>query len=219
MGANTLYQSLIQSGVVGSLGQTIFTLTDISTIVSEVSVIGYVIQDWLKDYMRQNNIHYRSSSNSQDFPDFYMHLTEDTTDLLEVKCFTNSPNFDIANYDSYVRSLITDAYRLDANYLIFKYSVKNQGIIVDSIWLKKVWEICSPSNRTPVKLQIKQSVVYNIRPAVWYSNKTKFKPFLTRRDFVTALASVVNLKSPPNIQKNWFSNVEKNYLFHTGNTL
>ena len=63
---------------------------------------------------------YSVPDNTQEFPDFIIH-NEDFDELLEVKCFTDSPNFDVANFSAYCRSLVTKAKRLNSKYLIFEY--------------------------------------------------------------------------------------------------
>lgn len=202
-----LYQKLMQTWVVWAKGETYFTLNGIETIVNDSSIIGNVIQEWLKSFMLENKIPFRTISNTQEFPDFLMWDT-DIQDLLEVKCFKKSPNFDIANFLAYARSLLLKPYRLNADYLIFEYLEVHWGIIIKNIWLKKVWEICGASERSPLKIQWKQGVPVNIRPAVWYSQRTNFPPFTSRKDFIHALKKVIDTSTITNsIQKNWETNV------------
>ncbi|MEK7068973.1 MAG: NgoBV family restriction endonuclease, partial [Patescibacteria group bacterium] len=68
--------------------------------------------------MNVNKIYHRSHENSQMSPDFFLSKS-DETDLLEVKTFdyAESPNFDVANFDAYVRDLREKSFRLDADYL------------------------------------------------------------------------------------------------------
>jgi type II restriction enzyme len=220
MNATVLRQTLFSQGIFNGLGITNFNLLGINIIVQDPSIVGNVIQEWLMNFMNQNSIAYRLKPNTQEFPDFLMHTSRNDVDLMEVKCFTKSPNFDVANYEAYVRSLTVNAYRLDADYLIFEYSTSSNGIQIKNIWLKKVWEICGPSARSPVKIQWKQSSPVNIRPATWYSSKAKFKPFNTRLDFVKALEQVVNTSGiSSTIQKNWYKNVSSLYTQQTGNML
>jgi type II restriction enzyme len=167
--------------------------------------------------MIEKNISFRVKDNTQEFPDFLMDDKSDRHDLLEIKCFKNSPNFDVANFDAYCRSLREAAYRLDANYLIFKYENSDDGVLViKNIWLKKVWQICSKSARSAIKIQWKQSVPVNIRPATWYSTTTKNQVFETRADFIAALNKVVNTNAPPDIQNKWQNTVENNYKQQIG---
>ena len=151
---------------------------------------------------------------------YFPSLPLGTVNLLEVKAFTRSPNFDVANFSAYARSLRTHAYRLDAKYLIFKYTPTATGVVIDNVWLKNVWEICSDSKRSPVKIQWKQGDPVNIRPATWYSAKSKFTPFETRKEFVDSLSQVIGMaRIDQNIQRNWHNVVSENYTATTGNIL
>jgi len=220
MSALLLFNALNNSNIVGATGHTVFELQGLRTQITGSSVVGNIIQEWLAVYMAANNIAYRVAANTQEFPDYFLNPSSDVVDLLEVKCFTKAPNFDVANFKAYARSLLEYAYRLDSDYLIFEYRIVAGVLIVKNLWLKKVWEICSASDRSAVKIQWKQSVPVAIRPAVWYANRSSFPPFSTRRDFVMALSVVVNTAGvSPNIQKNWFKRVEQVYQRQTGNIL
>jgi len=221
MPANTLYQTLVKENIIGSQGCIKFTLNDIGVDIQDVSVVGNILQEWLGHFMQDKNIYYREKSNTQEFPDFLLDPDNSNThNFLEVKAFTGSPNFDVANFSAYARSLRENAFRLDAKYLIFKYSPSEKGIIIDNIWLKNVWEICSPSARSPIKIQWKQGVPFNIRPATWHSQRAKYKPFESRKEFIESLSHVIGMAGiDQSIQKNWLKVVSENYQFHTGQEL
>lgn len=221
MSSKKLFDVIDKLDICGKDGTMYFELSQIKTIISNNSVVGDVIQEWLKFFMNSQNIKFRVPNNTQEFPDFYMDENDDRVDLMEVKCFTVSPNFDIANFLSYCTSLTNSPYRLDSNYLIFEYSrLHNDKIRIKNIWLKKIWEICCPSDRTPIRLQIKKGQIYNIRPATWYSDKTTFKPFKTRLEFVNALKLVLDThSSADNLRKNWITNIKHLYKEQTGNDL
>jgi hypothetical protein len=216
MKSQKLFQALQDKGIVGAHGKTTFSLGGITTPAKDISVIGNLIQDWLVQFMHQNKINFTQPSNSQEFPDFY--LSKSTTEhLLEVKCFTRSPNFDIANFNAYCRSLRTHAHRLDADYLIFKYVAHEDYIEIQNIWLKKVWQIASRMERSELKIQWKQNQAVNIRPALWYSDKTEFPVFESRLAFVRAIEKVQNTQTTA--VKTWFKDVSTNYQATTGRTL
>jgi hypothetical protein len=214
--AQSLFDKLNVEHVVGSQGQVSFELAGITTPANDISVIGNLVQDWLAQFMRHHHINFSTPVNSQNFPDFYLSKSE-TANLLEVKCFTHSPNFDIANFSAYCRSLLTDAYRLDADYLIFKYKPIEGGIEIENIWLKKVWEIASAMERSAVKIQWKQNQAVNIRPGVWYSSKTAFPCFASRLTFVQAIATVQDTQAYRT--PNWLKLVKANYKETTGRDL
>lgn len=220
MSAEKVYQKLMQTGIISAKGEVCFELHGIKTIIHNSSIVGNVIQEWLKSFMDKHNIPYRLKPNTQEFPDFLMNEHSDEVDLLEVKCFKKSPNFDVANLQAYARSLLNKPYRLNANYLIIEYIDVHGGIVIKNIWLKKVWEICCASERSPLKTQVKQGFPYNIRPATFYSKRLKYDVFKTRRDFVLALKSVIDVvPSMNNIQKDWYKKVSELYKQQTGHDL
>ncbi|MGB4812582.1 MAG: NgoBV family restriction endonuclease [Methylophilaceae bacterium] len=221
MSAKALFNQLLDSGIIGASGETYFELHGLKTQVRDSSIVGNVIQEWLKLFMANNKIPYRLKQNSQEFPDFLMHATRHDIDLLEVKCFKKSPNFDVANFSAYCRSLLSHPYRLDSDYLIIEYQENNDGsILIKRAWLKKVWQICSGSERAQIKAQWKQGTPVNIRPATFYSNKAKYQPFQTRKEFVQALKTIIDVNPTMNhIQKDWFNKVSELYRAQTGNDI
>lgn len=220
MSAVKLYDKLIASGIVGASGTTYFELHGIKTLVQDNSVIGNIIQEWLASFMKQHKIKFSVPDNSQEFPDYFVDESNGDHGLLEVKCFKKLPNFDIANFMAYCRSLSEEPRRLDAQYLIFEYAPSQSGIVIKRVWLKKVWEITCASERSAVKIQWKQNQAVNIRPATWYSQSSSYPPFATRKDYVLALKKVLDT-SPAggDWRKNWFKGVDKKYQEQTGQSL
>ena len=67
-----------------------------------------------------------------------------------------------------------------------------EGIVtIENCWLKKIWEISSPSDKWPIKVQDKKGIIFNIRPSTWYSNKKDYKTFECLEDFLSALEEVI----------------------------
>lgn len=221
MKPSKLFELLKQEKIIGAKGEIFFKMQGVMTPVNDSSVVGNIIQDWLKGFLEANKIDFKIKLNTQEFPDFMLDKDSDLKGLLEVKCFKKSPNFDVANFKAYARSLLSHAYRLDADYLIFEYVVLDEGgIKIKNMWLKKVWEICTDSERSPLKIQWKQSSPDNIRPATWYSKKAKYKPFKSRLDFVEAIKKVVDMSgSTSGIQNKWIDKVKTNYKKFTGSNL
>jgi type II restriction enzyme len=221
MSAKILFDKLHNAGIIGASGETYFELHGLKTQVRDSSVVGNIVQEWLKLFMESNGIAFRLKKNTQEFPDFLMHPTKDDVDLLEVKCFKKSPNFDVANLAAYCRSLLSNAYRLDSDYLIIEYQENDDGtILIKRAWLKKAWEICTNSERASIKTQVKQGFPYNIRPATFYSAKAKYKPFKSRLELVQALKTAIDaIPNMNNIQKDWFKKVSALYKAQTGNEL
>jgi type II restriction enzyme len=180
--AEQIYKMLINNGITESVGNIKFDFLDVSVNIQEKSAIGDLFQEWFAKWLETNNIQYITPSNTQEFPDFFLDSISNTKNLLEVKTFdyNRSANFDVANFEAYCRSLRTKAYRLDADYLIFAYLLVDGQFKIEKLWLKKIWQITGNSDKYPVKCQIKQEVIYNIRPVAWYSLKAKFQPFNNR---------------------------------------
>jgi NgoBV restriction endonuclease len=133
MSAAQLFYALTDAKLVGATGRTVFELNGIKTPINDPSVVGNIIQEWLGAFMQQHKIAYREQPNTQEFPDFYLHPNRNDTDLLEVKCFHSSPNFDIANFLAYCESLTTAPYRLDADYLLIEYEPTPAGVTIKQI--------------------------------------------------------------------------------------
>lgn len=181
--------SLLKSkGLVGAEGTIRLELLDTKVNVNDKSATGNLIQEWLGQWMSLNGVYNRGNDNTQAFPDYYL-SEEDVTNLLEVKTFdyVNSPNFDVAQFDAYVRSLRTKAYRLDADYLILGYSLSNGVIKINDVWLKKIWEITCDSGAYALRTQVKQGKIHNIRPYNFKTMSNGRQPFMGRVEFIKAI--------------------------------
>lgn len=221
MSAQSLFNALKEKNIIGSHGTVYFEMQNSKCVIKDSSIVGNVIQSWLQDFMNKNSINYRTVDNTQEFPDFYLSQDKNDVELLEVKCFTRSANFDVANFLSYCHSILDKPYRLNADYLIFEYAVSESGIIIKNIWLKKVWEICGGSDRSAIKIQWKKGQSYNIRPANWYGKgRIKYPPFSSRLEFVKALQMVLNThSSADSLRKNFTQNVRKLFKAQTNEDL
>ena len=199
------------------IGSVEIKLGNISAKYNGKDAIGDLLQEWLGKWFDSMNYFYRTKPNSQEFPDFLLSDRDDEGHL-EIKTFNAdaSPAFDIANFDSYCTSLLDFPERLDADYLILSYKMVASELRIDNVWLKKVWEISSPSGPNDIKVQTKRGQIYNIRPCTWYSNKLKFQPFVSKLDFLNALAKTQQHYPQCNIYKNnWAQRVKDKYLKKT----
>jgi len=221
MSAQLLFNTLKSKNIIGSCGVMYFEIHNSRYKIDDNSIVGNVIQSWLQSFMKANNIYYRLVENTQQFPDFFLNQVRNDIDLLEVKCFTKSANFDIANFLAYCHSILQNPYRLNADYLIFEYATSDNGITIKNIWLKKVWEICGASDRSGVKIQWKKGQSYNIRPANWHGKgKIKYPPFLSRLEFIKALQTVLNTHSSADLlRKNFLQNISGLFKEQTGEDL
>lgn len=225
MTAKDVYGLLSKSGMTSSKGRMIFRFMDFSAKVTGKSGVGYAFQEWLEKWLAKQGVKVKKKKNSQDWPDFSLDPDENNTKgVVEVKTFDmeKAPHFDIANFDAYRRSLISDAYRLDADYLIFGYKLSKNGVfIIENLWIKKVWEIATTSKAWPLNCQVKQHVIYNIRPGIWFSKSKKAAAcFGSRIEFVKAIADTLEKYRPGTSEpKEWFDKVSGNYKLHTGRSL
>ncbi|UFH36435.1 NgoBV family restriction endonuclease [Flavobacterium acetivorans] len=224
--AEQLYEKLVNDyKIVGQRGRITFQLKDIILEVETKDTVGNLIQEWIKAWMIKENIEFSNPPHTQDFPDFQLDSDDNRTGLLEVKCFDYdaSPNFDIAAFLAYRRSLLTYPFRLDSNYLIIGYAMEGADVVIKDVWLKKVWEITCPSEAWDLRCNVKQGEPTNIRPAKWYDNhRTKFKPFNNATEFVTAFDSTQRqwsrtARDPET--STWLKNVIKGYKKATGRDL
>jgi len=208
--------------IIGEKGSINFTVKDLSILVKTKDTVGNLLQEWLKAWFEYSNIDFEENTNSQTFPDFLLDKDDHKKGLLEVKSFDfdRGPGFDLANFDSYCNSLLTNAYRLDSDYLILAYQMNDGVLSIKNVWLKKIWELACPSGTYPLKVQEKKSVIYNIRPSTWYSTRSRFKPFKSKEEFLSAL-NETRYQYPQTRHTNghWLRNVLKNYEEHTGVSL
>jgi hypothetical protein len=224
--AEQLYKRLVTDNkLIGKKGKITFKLMDISLEVDTKDTVGNLVQEWIKAWMIKEKIEFSDPPNTQDFPDFLLDSSDNKKGLLEIKCFDYdaSPNFDIAAFLAYRRSLVQYPYRLDSDYLIIGYAMVGTDIIIKDVWLKKVWEICGPSEKWDLRCNVKQGEPTNIRPIKWYNNqRTKFKPFATAKEFVEAFDGTQrqwSRTSRDSETSTWLRNVVNGYKKSTGKDL
>lgn len=217
--ANEIYDLLVNEfKIKEKIGSVEITLGGISAKYNGKDAIGDLLQEWLGEWLKQKGFYFRQPANTQAFPDFL--LTEsNNSSFLELKTFNAdaSPAFDIANFDSYCTSLLEIPERIDADYLILSYRMINSELSIDDVWLKKVWELTSPSSQDPIKLQVKRNQIYNLRPCTWYSQKLQYQPFTDKIDFLNAIATTHDMYPQCDQYKtNWLEKVKTKYKENTG---
>jgi len=185
-----LYNKLtLEYNIIGEKGNIKFTLKDLTILVKSRDTVGNLVQEWLTAWLLHNNIEHKLKPNTQDFPDLNLDIVDSKKGLVEVKTFNYDagPNFDVANFMAYRRSIVEFPYRLDSDYLIFGYRMVDGGLEIVDVWLKKIWEITGPSGNWDLRCQVKQGDLVNIRPIKWYNNtSTTYKPFNSALDFLKA---------------------------------
>ena len=221
--AEHLYKKLVNDyKLVGQKGRITFKLKDITVEIETKDTVGNLIQEWLKEWMKSEKIDFEENPNSQTFPDIFLDTKDRKKGLLEIKTFDfdRGPGFDLANFDSYSNSLLTNSYRVDSDYLILAYQMNGSEITIKDVWLKKIWELAGGSSTYPLKVQEKKNVIYNIRPIIWFSERSKFVAFKSKEEFLKAL-NETRYQYPKTHHDNahWLNKVIKNYKEHTGSNL
>lgn len=218
--AHKIYDLLLNEfKIKEQIGSVEIILGGISAKYNGKDAIGDLLQEWLGEWLKQKNFYFRTRVNTQEFPDFLL-AEDDKSGFLEIKTFNANatPAFDIANFDSYNKSLLIKPERLDADYLIFGYKMEDSVLSVDNLWLKKVWEIAGTSGANPVNMQTKNSQPYNLRPIKWYAKTAKNKPFANKTEFINAISQTLEKysHSTSSYSENWLKNVKAKYFENTG---
>lgn len=220
--ANHIYEELLNGfDIKNKSGSIEINLGGITAKYNAKDAIGDLLQDWIREWLVFKKYYFRTPTHSQKFPDFLL-STSDGTDFLEIKTFNAkaSPAFDIANFDAYCKSLLILPERIDADYLILSYTMVNKVLSIKDIWLKKVWQISSSSEKNSIRLQIKEGFPYNLRPCIWYSTRADFKPFANVHDFLDAISNThTEFGLSNSYSHNWLQNVKDKYLQNTGKNL
>ncbi len=212
--AQEIFEQLKSKNLLAQQGYIEVFFAGIRVRVKDKSSIGNLFQEWFGVWLKEQEIFFRQKVNTQEFPDFLLHRTSDQEGLLEIKVFDSNagPKFDIANFDAYVRSLRTHAYRLNADYLIFGYTLEDGVLKVKNFWIKKIWQISGTSKKTPIKVQPKQGRIYSLRPIVWFSKaKTVTPPFASRLEFLIAIRDTLVSRDSTKYAEEWFREVSQNY--------
>lgn len=181
-----LFKRLMEIGIVGARGGATLSLLGVDVKMKEASAVGYLLQEWLAEWMTREGIFHESPEDSQKSPDFFL-SADHSRDLLEVKAFKKNPGFDVANFEAYLDLVLDKPEHLDADYLVFEYDLVDGLLEIKNIWLKKVWEITRPMADYPLNVQSKRKVIYNIRPGDWRTGNPTFPIFASREDFLRAL--------------------------------
>lgn len=216
-----VYNKLLDGDNIRKLeGQIRFFLGDVDIIVKQKDVVGNIIQEWLKGWLEKRGIAHLPSDNPQLPPDFYLDPTDKQHSLLEVKAFNRkaSPAFDLADFVGYAKAILLQPWMLDTKYLIFGYSMSDQGIVtIEDLWLKNVWEISRSSEKWALNVQYKNGQINKIRPATWYAPKAKFPLFESLEHYLSALEqTLVDYPDTRQLSIGWRKEMEKKYSEFSG---
>lgn len=209
-----VWRLLNEHNLIGQVGQTTFKMANLSIVVTTKDIIGNVIQEWFSKWMQEQGMKVHGGPHTQSWPDFVfadgMHL--------ELKAFDGnaSPNFDVANFDAFIRSVLEHPERIDTDHIIFEYCLIGEEIVIRDIYLKKIWEITGPSDTNILNIQVKQGQPVNIRPKNWRNNKISV--FSNRQNFVETLGQAVQ-RFRADTYPDWYNRVAYAYQNATGNPL
>ena len=183
------------------------TFMGLHVVLKDKSVVGNAIQGWLSAWMTANDISFSSPTNAQEPPDFWV---GEGNAILEVKSFDldASANFDVANFEAYKALIVAKPEHLDADYLIFGYTLRNGVLKIEKMWLKKIWEITCGSSTYPIKNQTKRGQIYAIRPATWYSIRNATPVFESKSAFLKALKATTLITKGRNEATRWYDDLE-----------
>ncbi len=211
---NYVWRLINQQNLIGSLGRTTFSMSNLSIVVTTKDIIGNIIQEWFSKWMQDQGIEVHGGPHTQSWPDFV--FSDDMH--LEVKAFDGDagPNFDVANFDAFIRSVLEHPERLDTDHIIFEYRLVGEQIVISNIYNKKIWEITGPSDTNILNIQVKQGQPINIRPKNWRSSRVLV--FANRQSFVETLGQAVE-RFRGDIYPNWYDRVAAAYQTATGHPL
>jgi hypothetical protein len=111
----------------------------------------------------------------------------------EQKTFMKSPGFDIGNFTSYVNMLCEagGVYKklFKTKYLVFEYAIINGKIKIIKFHYLNVYNLVGYSGKTPITMQIKKNMWYNIRPD---SVKNWYSPTKNPQIFIDKIIECIN---------------------------
>ena len=140
----------------------------------------------------------------------------------EQKCFTNQPNFDIANFESFVDQLCQQDGVLQkvfkTKYLVFEYKLECSTAIIVNFSMLNIWNIVGFSGKHPITLQSKRNMWYNIRPSSkkdWLDAQNKPDHFI--KAIVTSIRdcpnNITNREEKMKIIEQQYDSLKMKYTF------
>ena len=221
--AQQVYDRLVNDyNIKEKTGYIRFNIGEVSINATTRDSVGNLIQNWVKAWLREEDIEAEENPNTQTAPDFFLDLQDKKKGWLEIKAFYNSPNFDVADFVPYGNNLPENIHVLDETFLIFQYDLNEETgeVSIVNVWLKKIWEICGSSNNYALNVQAKapdknapaQKQIFKIRPITWYSPNGQFKPFGSVEKFLCAIEELRYSDPRTRNDITWKRRVEEAYL-------
>lgn len=217
--APEVIELLDEANIKQSVGKIEITFNGFPVKLKQRDTVGNALQEWLYAFLKSRDIYFRPNV-GQTFPDLYFSEANDEN-LCEMKSFYGSANFDVANYRSYISSIAEKPYRLNSDYIIFRYDMNDEGdITILDYWCKKVWEITGPAENYALKCQRKLGQIVNIRPITWYSDRAAFPAFGSLEKLLKALYQTqLNVVNNTREVNEWLQTVLDGYNEYFGTNL
>ena len=217
--APEVIQLLDEANIKQTVGKIEITFNGFAVKLKQRDTVGNSLQEWLYAFLESRDIYFRPNQ-GQTFPDIYFSEADDE-DLCEMKSFYGSANFDVANYRSYINSIAEKPYRLNSDYIIFRYDMNEAGdITILDYWCKKVWEITGPAENYALKCQRKNGQIVNIRPCTWYSDNAKFPAFGSLEKLLKALYQTqLSVENNTRVVNEWLQKVLDGYNAYFGTNI
>jgi len=171
----TICESLIGCKI--NIGYTINLKSgeNLSGEINNCNIIGDCMEDIIYPLIKKYIPTFEKGP-KQASPDFYnSNIWE-----WELKCFSNTPCFDISNFNSYISQLEDNLEKkmYKTQYLIFKYNLNDGVITITNFKLCKVWQLINYTGKHPISLQCKKGMWYNIRPCSFNDINTNKTPIM-----------------------------------------
>ena len=127
------------------------------------NVVGYIFEDILYNIINEKLDDFIKGP-KQSSPDYYGNNKDFN---FELKVFTKKPGFDIGNFTSYINMLCNEngVYNklFKTKYLIFEYEINEEKIKIIKFYYFNVYNLVGYIGKTPITMQIKKNIWYNIR--------------------------------------------------------
>lgn len=171
-------------------------INEVKFNVRNKDIMGGLIQSWLEKFLDSQGIEW-DDKGTQAYPDFILENNE----YLEVKCYFKDaiPAFDLANFKSFIDSVLKDPKRLNSDYLIFSYSFGDQMRIHD-YFCKKIWEMTADMRNGGISSQVKRGTIVNLRPYDFVKDPDRC--YKSRYDFVKKIQESIKIYAQQLIDKN-----------------
>lgn len=188
--------------LIGEHGSISINFANRSHVSASNDIVGNCLQEWLPDWFHYLGVSIKPGPSTQVFPDFVAEFNDQAYEV-EIKAWNcnNNPAFDIANFYSFLETTYEKPNKINANYFILGYKPASdnfaEGFTLEKLYLKKLYQICGPSKKYPLNIQVKRNQPYAIRPISFY--KEAPKSFNSPTEFIQAVKETFIMFPNPRI--------------------